>query len=81
MYQWVIFSLKGGMNCVDGLELLASLYPPSLKWAVIKQTNKVSSTWVVQSIDCLTLHFSSGHDLRIIGSSPVSGSALMGESA
>ena len=36
---------------------------------------------VVQSVDCLTLDSSSGHDLRIVGSSPRSGSTQSMEPA
>ena len=32
--------------------------------------------WVAQSVECLTLDFSSGHDPRAVGSSPASGSVL-----
>ena len=31
--------------------------------------------WVAQSVERLTLDFSSGHDLRVVGSSPALGSA------
>ena len=33
-------------------------------------------TWVAQGVDCPTLDFGSGHDLKVMGSSPASGSAL-----
>jgi len=36
---------------------------------------------VFQSVKCLTLGFGSGHDLRVMGSSPESGYALSGEPA
>ena len=36
--------------------------------------------WVAQSVKCLTLGFSSGHDLRDLGSSPMMGSMLNAES-
>ena len=35
--------------------------------------------WVAQSVECLTLDFGSGHDPRVLGSSPVSGSLLGAE--
>ena len=38
-------------------------------------------TWVTQLIERLTLGFSSGHDLGVVGSSSALGSALNGESA
>ena len=37
--------------------------------------------WVAQSVKHLTLDFSSGPDLRVVGSSPASDSVLNGESA
>jgi len=36
---------------------------------------------VAQSVGRLTLGFGSGHDLRVLGLSPMSGSALSTESA
>ena len=38
-------------------------------------------TWVAQLVEHLALGFSSGHDLRVLRSSPVSGSMLSMESA
>ena len=38
------------------------------------------SAWVAQLVKRLTLGFSSGHDLRVVRSSPTLGSALSGES-
>ena len=38
-------------------------------------------TWVAQLIEHLALDFGSGHDPRVVGSSPVSGSALSVELA
>ena len=32
--------------------------------------------WLAHLVKCLTLDFGSGHDLRVLGSSPVSGSLL-----
>ena len=37
--------------------------------------------WVAQWVKCLTLGLGSGHDLRVVGSSPTLGSVLSGESA
>ena len=36
---------------------------------------------MAQSVEPLTLDFSSGHDLRVMGLSPASGSELSGESS
>ena len=36
----------------------------------------MEGTWVAQSVECMTLDLGSGHDLRVVGSSPVSGSTL-----
>jgi len=52
----------------------------------MKMTHKTEmrGTWVAQSVKRPTLDFGSGHDLRILGSSPVLGgvvSTLSGESA
>ena len=33
----------------------------------------MGGTWVVQLVECPTLDFSSGHDPRVVGSSPHSG--------
>ena len=38
-------------------------------------------TWVVQSTEHLTLEFGSGHDPKVVGSNPVSGSVLNVEPA
>ena len=38
-------------------------------------------TWMAQSVEHPTLDFGSGHDLRVLGSSPTSNSMLSGESA
>lgn len=40
-----------------------------------------SGVWVAQCNRHLTPDFGLGHDLRLLGSSPVMGSALSGESA
>ena len=42
---------------------------------VIKSANSTSS-WVAQSVKHQTLDFGSGHDLRVVRSSPTSGSVL-----
>ena len=47
----------------------------------VKLKNKPRGAWVAQLVKCLTLDFNSGHDLRILGSSPTSGSLLSGEFA
>ena len=38
-------------------------------------------TWVAQLVKCPTLDFGSGNDLRVLGSSPMSGTLLNRESA
>ena len=43
--------------------------------------NDAKVTWMAQFIKWLTLGFSSGHDLSILGFSPVSVSVLSEESA
>ena len=43
--------------------------------------NGYSGAWVAHWIEHLTLDFSSGHDPRVVGLSPVSGSAWSGEPA
>ena len=48
---------------------------PAGKW------NQWRSAWVVQSVECPTLDFCSGHDPSVMGSSPSTGSALSVESA
>ena len=40
-----------------------------------------AGAWVAQSVERLTLDFSSGHDLRVMGSSPALGSVLSMEPA
>ena len=49
-----------------------------------RETNQETdswSAWVAQSVECLTLHFSSGRDPRVMRSIPVLGSILSVESA
>ena len=43
--------------------------------------NKLWGAWMAQSVERLMLDFSSGHNPRIMGSSPISGSALSVEPA
>ena len=47
----------------------------------IFKNSRTEGAWVAQSVECLTLDFSSGHDLRVVGSSPASGSVLSTEPA
>lgn len=37
--------------------------------------------WVARVFNCLTTDFSTAHDLSVVGSSPLAGSTLSGESA
>jgi len=63
--------------CTPGTSLLY----PTLHPAKIPQLKKNGrDTWVALSVKHQTLDFSSGHDLRVLGSSPASGSMLSGES-
>ena len=41
-------------------------------------TKESTGTWVPQVVEHQTLDFSSGHDLRVLGSSPALGSMLSG---
>ena len=45
------------------------------------KNKKMRGAWVAQSVEHLTLDFGSGHDLRVVRSSPLSGSMLGVESA
>ena len=47
----------------------------------ILKTNHYRGTWVAQSIKHSTLGFGSGHDLKVLGWSPVASSSLRAESA
>ena len=51
--------------------------------AVDAERTKTESrgAWVARSVERLTLDFSSGHDPRVVGSSPALGSALSAEPA
>ena len=42
---------------------------------------KLRGAWVAQLVEHLTLDFGSGHDLRVMGSSPVLGSVLSVQTA
>ena len=57
------------------LLLLYPSHPVDLK------NNNFSGTWVAQLAECPTFDSCSGHDLRVVGSSPALGSALSGKSA
>ena len=60
-------------------ESLGSSSPLSSHYGM---SNKIfRGTWVVLWVKLPTLNFGSGHDLRVVGSSPTSGSGLSGESA
>ena len=43
--------------------------------------NDLRGTWVAQSVEHLTLDLGSGHDPRVVGSSPTLGSTLTVEPA
>ena len=49
-----------------------------INWCQSTLTSR--GAWVAPSVGCLTLGFCSGHDLRVVGWSPVSGSVLTAES-
>ena len=53
----------------------------TLKIISLSKVMPCRSTWVAQLIECLTLDFGSGHDPRVIRSSPASGSVLSVEPA
>ena len=63
--------------------LLSSFYVPSMSLgngdSALNQTIKNPGTWVAQWVKDSA--FGSGHDLRVLGSSPESGSLLSGEPA
>ena len=46
-----------------------------------KKRHVQGAAWAAQTVECLTLDFGSGRDPGVVGSSPVSGSALSVESA
>ena len=37
------------------------------KAAWVKILNLIGAPWVIRSVECLTFHFSSGHDPRVVG--------------
>lgn len=41
----------------------------------VHSKSKTWDAWGTQQVECLSLDFGSGHDLKVKGSSPVSGSA------
>ena len=42
---------------------------------------RLRGSWIAQSVEPLTLNFSSGHNLRVVRLSPLLGSTLSGDSA
>ena len=60
-----------GPNSVSSRPMLHSALGMEPSWGV----------WVVQLVKCPTLGFGSGSNLRVMRSSPTSGSALSAESA
>ena len=54
------------------------LFPFAL---LFDEKEEMLGTWVAQLVKCPTLDFSSGHDLWIMGLTPMSGSTLSEESA
>ena len=65
---------------------LAQEKPPDPRWnqeifpGIVFRT-RMRGTWVAQSIESLTLDFSSDHDPRVVGWNPASGSVWSVESA
>ena len=51
---------------------------PQIPKAILKKKSR--ATWVAQSVKHLTLEFSSGHDLMVMGLSPASGCELTAQS-
>jgi len=51
---------------------------PTPRTKIFKELKRAEprGAWVAQLVKCPTLDFSSGHDLRVVGSSPTSDSAL-----
>ena len=47
-------------------------------WDTLLKKGKLRGTWVAQWVECLTLDFGSGRDLRVMGWSPTPGSVLSG---
>ena len=50
--------------------------PHSFLMFLMSYTKSSWGTWVAQSVERPTLDFGSGHDPRVVGSSPASGSVL-----
>ena len=48
---------------------------------LFQKSSNSRGTWVAQLVKHPTLDFGSGHDLRVLGSSPISGPMLSRESA
>lgn len=53
----------------------------SLTWETSVENSETQGAWGAQSVECLTRGFGSGHDMRVVRSSPMCDSALRGESA
>jgi len=73
---WVSFQNSFHSKCLLPYDALGNAQ--RILKSFIQQTR---DAWVAQSVKHLTLDLGSGHDLRVMGSSPASGSALDGESA
>ena len=58
----------------------ASLLPGAPRDVECSFNMDFRGAWVAQLVEHPTLGFSSGHDLKVVRSSPVSGSVLSGES-
>ena len=63
-----------GYNC----SLFFGIMIPRLE--ISFQIIRWRGAWVAQSVKCPSLGFSSGHDLTVLSSSPMSGSVLTGRS-
>ena len=48
---------------------------------LLDKNGKARGTWVTQLVECLTVGFSLGHDLRVMRSNSAVGSMLIRESA
>jgi len=61
-------------------ELESTRYSPTIDTHTLSLKKKKKEgrgcTWVAQLVKCPTLDFGSGHDLRVVRSSPMSGSTL-----
>ena len=67
------------MNEWQSGRLTEATLNPRKVWACLKEG--LRGTWVAQSVEYPTLDFGSGHDLRVVGLSPTSVSALSMEIA